>query len=104
MKPVICFGEVLIDFQPVGGRPELQPHRFEQHAGGAPANVAVAVAALGGNAEFVGMLGADAFGDFLLESLRQAGVATTLVKRTSAEPPALAFVWLDAAGVRCFSF
>jgi fructokinase len=104
MKPVICFGEVLIDFQPVGGRPELQPHRFEQHAGGAPANVAVAVAALGGNAEFVGMLGADAFGDFLLESLRQAGVATTHVQRTSAAPTALAFVSLDAEGERSFSF
>ncbi|MEP6882671.1 MAG: carbohydrate kinase [Dokdonella sp.] len=104
MKAIICFGEVLIDFQPILPSPTTQTARFEQHAGGAPANVAVAVAALGGKAEFVGMLGTDPFSDFLLDSLRRANVATTHIQRTSAAPTALAFVTLDENGERSFSF
>ena len=104
MKPVYCFGEILIDFQPVLAPGSSPVPRFEQHAGGAPANVAVAVAALGGKAEFVGMLSTDPFADFLLDNLRSAHVATTHIQRTSAAPTALAFVTLDAAGERSFSF
>lgn len=101
---IVCFGEALIDFleqPPVSPR---QPHTFVQHAGGAPANVAVAVARLGGRAAFVGMFGADPFGDFLLDSLAAAGVDTACALRTSAAKTALAFVALDAHGERSFSF
>lgn len=103
MKKIVCFGEALIDFlaePPAGGRPRA----FLQHAGGAPANVAVAVARLGGAAEFVGMFGADMFGDFLLESLAAMGVGTRYTRRTARAPTALAFVSLDARGERSFSF
>ena len=104
MKSVYCFGEVLIDFQPMVPCATSQTVRFEQHAGGAPANVAVAVATLGGKAEFVGMLSTDPFSDFLLESLCRANVATTHIQRTSAAPTALAFVTLDENSERSFSF
>ena len=102
MRPVLCMGEALIDFQPaVAGDAD---GLFRRYAGGAPANVAVAVARLGGRAEFLGMLGEDAFGDFLLEELRAAGVGTAGVQRTADAPTALAFVNLDARGERSFSF
>lgn len=104
MDRIVCFGEALIDFSPAPAGEPGQPRMFVQHAGGAPANVAVAVARLGGDAEFVGMLGADMFGDFLLDSLRGAGVETRHVQRTSEAPTALAFVALDAHGERSFSF
>lgn len=104
MKSVVCFGEALIDFQPVGVADPSQTRTFQQHAGGAPANVAVAVARLGGRSEFVGMLGADMFGDFLLDSLTRAGVGTVHIQRTSAAPTALAFVAHDERGERSFSF
>ncbi len=104
MKSIVCFGEVLIDFQPIAPYAASQTAKFEQHAGGAPANVAVAVAALGGNAEFVGTLSTDPFSDFLLDSLRRANVATTHIQRTCAAPTALAFVTLDENGERSFSF
>lgn len=104
VKPVVCFGEVLIDFQPVAPVGPSHAPTFQQHAGGAPANVAVAVAALGGNAEFVGMLANDMFAGFLLDSLHRANVRTTHVQRTSAAPTALAFVALDQHGERSFSF
>ena len=103
MKKIVCFGEALIDFlaEPVQ---ENQPRAFVQHAGGAPANVAVAVARLGGAAEFVGMLGADMFGDFLADCLRSMSVGVAHVRRTTVAPTALAFVSIDARGERSFSF
>lgn len=101
MGRIVCFGEALIDFLE---QPSTAPPQFTQYAGGAPANVAVAIARLGGSAAFVGMLGEDMFGDFLLRSLQQAGVETHYVRRTGAANTALAFVSLDADGERHFSF
>ncbi|HBK44864.1 MAG TPA: carbohydrate kinase [Xanthomonadaceae bacterium] len=100
---IVCFGEALIDMLAAPAEAEA-PRAFLQHAGGAPANVAVAVARLGGQSHFVGMLGRDMFGDFLLQSLEQAGVDTRGVARTDAAKTALAFVALDASGERSFSF
>jgi len=78
--------------------------RFARHAGGAPANVAVGVAGLGGDARFIGMLGQDMFGQFLMSQLQRHGVDTTQVRWTNVAPTALAFVSLDETGERSFSF
>ena len=104
MSHIVCFGEALIDF--LAGPPGTQGEArvFRQFAGGAPANAAVAVARQGGRCQFVGMLAQDMFGDFLLESLREAGAGTQYVRRTDRAPTALAFVSLDARGERSFSF
>ncbi|WP_454830832.1 carbohydrate kinase family protein [Pseudoxanthomonas wuyuanensis] len=100
---ILCFGEALIDF--LAGEPaDGEARTFRQFAGGAPANAAVAVAKLGGRCEFVGMLGEDMFGDFLLHSLHEAGAGVRYVRRTAAAKTALAFVSLDAHGERSFSF
>jgi fructokinase len=101
---IVCFGEVLIDFLAQPPKVPGEPRTFAQYAGGAPANVAVAVARLGGRAEFIGMLGADMFGDFLHDALHDAGVGTAHTVRTTAAKTALAFVQLDAQGERSFSF
>jgi fructokinase len=101
---IVCFGEALIDFLAQPAATPDAPRAFLQFAGGAPANVAVAAARLGAQAQFVGMLGADMFGDFLLERLRDAGVDTTRIVRTDAARTALAFVQLDADGERHFNF
>lgn len=100
---IVCFGEALIDFlasPPIPG----ETRTFRQFAGGAPANAAVAVAKLGGRCEFVGMLGEDMFGDFLQDSLHEAGAGTRHVRRTAQAKTALAFVSLDERGERSFSF
>jgi fructokinase len=98
MAEVLCFGEALMDMlaEPAGS--------YRPFAGGAPANVAVALAKLGVGSSFVGMLAQDAFGDHLLESLESAGVSTAQVTRTQEANTALAFVSLDAQGERRFSF
>lgn len=104
MHSILCFGEALIDFHAEGTDPHGYPRAFVPFAGGAPANVAVAVARLGGVARFAGMLGTDLFGDLLLDNLQHAGVDTRDVARTGEANTALAFVALDAHGERSFSF
>jgi fructokinase len=54
---------------------------------------------LGADTHFAGMLGQDMFGDFLLESLASAGVATDCIVRTSQAKTALAFVALAPATI-----
>lgn len=100
---IVCFGEALIDFLAVPAAAG-QPRHFVEYAGGAPANVAAAVARLGGDSRFVGMLGTDMFGEFLMSQLRAMGVDTRFTVHTSEARTALAFVSLDADGERSFSF
>ncbi|MEP7186131.1 MAG: carbohydrate kinase [Rhodanobacter sp.] len=104
MKDILCFGEALIDFHRQRPASPGAPPAFVPYTGGAPANVAVAAAKLGGHAAFVGMLGKDMFGDMLLSSLQEMGVDTRYVVRTDAALTALAFVSLDDHGERSFSF
>lgn len=104
MRPILCFGEALIDLHASGIDERGFATGFTPFAGGAPANVAVAVARVGGAARFAGMLAGDRFGDFLLDSLQRAGVGTDDVARTDEASTALAFVALDAHGERSFSF
>lgn len=104
MGKIVCFGEILIDMLAQPPATPGAPRAFLQFAGGAPANVAVAAARLGARSHFAGMVGRDMFGDFLVESLAEAGVATDLIVRTDAAKTALAFVALDAQGERSFSF
>jgi len=100
VKSVLAFGEALIDLLQEPDRPGL----YRRHAGGAPANVAVGVARLGGHGALMGMLGHDSFGDFLAGELRRYGVDGSWLHRTAAAPTALAVVSLDAQGERSFSF
>lgn len=106
MRPVLCFGEALIDFlhQDVVEQDKLTLPSFRQYPGGAPANSAVAVAKLGGSAKFAGQVGKDAFGDFLQNALSQYAVDTELLARHPTAKTALAFVMLDDTGDRSFSF
>jgi fructokinase len=106
MRRVICFGEALIDFLNTGQQREgdMLLNCFTQFPGGAPANAAVAVAKLGGEAAFAGQVGDDQFGYFLLDALRTYGVDTSLAAVHPDAPTALAFVFLDEHGERSFSF
>lgn len=103
--PIYTIGEALIDFIPkTNGQALADVDAFERQAGGAPANVAAAVAKLGGKSTFLGQVGRDAFGEHLLETLRDAGVETKHVKTTKEAPTALAFVSLKKDGERDFTF
>lgn len=105
MGTLYTIGEVLIDFIPQQQGIMLKDvASFEKMAGGAPANVAATVAKLGGNASLISQVGADAFGQFLIESLQNLQVNTDLIKLTNEANTALAFVSLTDKGERDFSF
>ncbi|MGO4268360.1 PfkB family carbohydrate kinase [Paenibacillus sp. TAF58] len=101
---IVCLGELLIDFVPeVNGQALADVTSFQRAAGGAPANVAAAVAKLGGDARFIGKIGRDPFGDFLVRTLDEVGVHTAVVQTDEAKT-GLAFVSLRADGERDFLF
>ncbi|WOL18745.1 fructokinase-1-like [Canna indica] len=102
---VVSFGEMLIDFVPTAAGVSLaEAPGFLKAPGGAPANVAIAVARLDGRAAFVGKLGDDEFGRMLAAILRQNGVDDAGVTFDSGARTALAFVTLRADGEREFMF
>jgi len=84
---VVSLGEILWDLLPAG--PQL---------GGAPANVACHVAALGARAAVVSSVGDDALGHEALEILRSRGLDTTAVRILSGVPTGTVHVALDPSG------
>lgn len=105
MGKLFSIGEVLIDFIPHQKGIALKDvESFTRVPGGAPANVAAAVAKLGGTASLITKVGQDAFGDFLLEQLEEIGVRTDKILRTKEANTGLAFVSLREDGERDFSF
>ena len=90
---VVCIGEALIDFVPTGRDASLaDASSFRKAAGGAPANVAVGLARLGTASAFIGMVGDDPFGEYLVRTLASAGVDVTAMRRSSESLTSLAFV------------
>ncbi|KAE8658405.1 Fructokinase-2 [Hibiscus syriacus] len=77
---------------------------FLKAPGGAPANVSIAVARLGGKASFIGKLGEDEFGRMLADILKQNGVSDDGILFDQGARTALAFVTLRADGEREFMF
>lgn len=105
MGNLFSIGEILIDFIPHQKGVALKDVvSFTRVPGGAPANVAAAVAKLGGTASLITKVGQDAFGDFLLEQLTKSGVSTDKIVRTKEANTGLAFVSLREDGERDFSF
>ena len=105
MKQILCIGELLIDFFTSQTEQSIiEATTFEKQAGGAPANVATAIAKLGGQAYFCGKVGDDAFGHFLKQTLEHAGVHTDQLIFDSTVPTTLAFVSRQADGERDFIF
>ncbi|GHF10942.1 ribokinase [Amycolatopsis deserti] len=65
--------------------------------GGKGANTAVAAARLGAGVALLGAVGEDPYGDLLLDSLRDAGVRTDLVRRV-ARPTGIAYITVTPDG------
>ena len=99
---VICLGEALVDrLGPPGGDPALdQP--VEDRLGGAPANVACALARLGTPVAFVGRLGTDAIGDQFSRLFQQRGIESSGVQQDPDRPSRIVLVRRSDAGERQF--
>ncbi len=105
MNKLYTIGELLIDFTPTEQNASIATvEQFTKNAGGAPANVAAACAKLGQQAAILTQVGQDAFGDFLIDTLKQAGVDTNYILQTIEGETSLAFVSLTSDGGRDFVF
>ncbi|XP_057784294.1 probable fructokinase-6, chloroplastic isoform X2 [Salvia miltiorrhiza] len=102
---VVCFGEMLIDFVPTtSGLSLAEAPAFKKAPGGAPANVAVGIARLGGASAFIGKVGEDEFGYMLANILKENNVNNEGMRFDPGARTALAFVTLRKDGEREFMF
>jgi fructokinase len=101
---ILVAGECLVDFLPDQSGDLSTVEQFHRRAGGAPANVAVRLADLGTAPWFWTRVGDDAFGEFLAETLADAGLSDRFVEIDSDAKTSLAFVAHDEAADREFSF
>ncbi len=105
MGKILCIGEALIDMICTDkGKPLSKGEHFLKKAGGAPANVAAAVAALGGTVDMAAKVGTDPFGQHLVDLLADMGVGTRFMFRDPAHFTTFAFVSLMENGERDFYF
>lgn len=103
MKKILVLGSLNMDLvvraprHPQPGE-TLIGGEFQTFPGGKGANQAVAAARLGAEVRMIGRVGRDAFGDALLETVRQDGVDTTFIRRDEQAATGVALITLDAAG------
>ena len=100
---ITAIGEILVDMTQTYVDASGIPH-FAANPGGAPANVAVVVSKLGGEAGFVGCVGNDLYGNLLRDTLIRYGVSTEGLQVTDKANTTLAIVMVDPDGERSFSF
>lgn len=97
--PVLAIGEILIDLIVSDDAPSLETaNAFSARAGGAPANVAVAIARLGVPAAFCGVVGDDPFGQRLRILLDADSVHSSALRSATGFATTLAFAWKDRGG------
>lgn len=92
-------GEMVIDFFP-----GTEPNSYIRNAGGAPANVAIAVARNGLESGICCKVGDDDFGRFLFRTLEENRVRILCPARTQDAITTMAFVTLQDSGERSFTF
>ena len=90
---ILTIGETLIDFIATEMTDGLRrAETFRRHQGGSPANIAVNAARLGKRAAIISKIGAEAFGDFLADTLRENGVITDFLVRDAAVRSSVIFI------------
>ncbi len=100
---VLFVGEMLIDLVPEpSGLNDIRG--YLAHPGGSVANVAVALARLGGASRFVGKLSADDFGQMLLNVLGENEVDIRYVSTTAQANTTLVLLTSAIDGQRTFTF
>ena len=99
MNDIYCIGELLIDFIPGS-----EPASYIRKAGGAPANVAIAMIKNGLSASVASKVGDDDFGHFLVDTLKEHGVKVACPELCEEAITTMAFVTLMEVGDRKFTF
>ena len=98
---LLCIGEILADMI---GEEKNGIITYERKAGGAPFNVACALKKFGADVKFVGSVGDDLIGRFLIKYAEDFGMDTTYIHLDTQRNTTLAFVELNEEGERSFCF
>lgn len=104
MNKLISIGELIIDFASEGVSELKNTEVFRKKPGGACANVCCQVSKNCLKAVYVSKVGNDAFGEFLIETLKNENVETKYIKKSDDHHTSLAFVSFLENGERQFSF
>jgi fructokinase len=105
MNKIFCVGEALIDMICTDKGQDLSSgENFLKKPGGAPTNVAAAIAALGGKVDLAAKVGNDPFGNQLIQVMQSFGVDTKFMLKDNNHFTTLAFVSLMENGERDFVF
>ncbi|MET9772984.1 sugar kinase [Streptomyces sp. NPDC006367] len=88
---VVALGESMVTFLPSRPGRLADVPSFDRAIGGAESNVACVLAAAGHTARWVGAVGADGFGDHLIEAIGSYGVDVRAVRRDPARPTGVYF-------------
>lgn len=97
MGKIWVLGDAVVDLIPEG------ENAYLRCAGGAPANVAVGIARLGGTTGFIGRVGDDPLGRFMLQTLQQENVCTQHMSLDPQQRTSTVIVELNE-GERSFTF
>jgi sugar/nucleoside kinase (ribokinase family) len=107
-KPIVCLGILVADVvgRPLRTLPEagrlVLVDEMGLHTGGCAANAGTALARLGLPVEVIGKVGADPFGDFVLNALKERGIGTHGIKRDQQIGTSATMVMVDPDGERRF--
>ncbi|WP_406442671.1 sugar kinase [Streptomyces sp. NBC_01613] len=88
---VVTLGESMVTFLPSSPGRLADVPSFDRAIGGAESNVACTLAAAGHSVRWVSRVGADGFGDHLVEAIGAYGVDVTAVRRDPARPTGIYF-------------
>ncbi len=96
-QKIWVLGDAVVDLIPDG------ENHYLRCAGGAPANVAVGVARLGGDSAFIGRVGKDPLGEFMQQTLQAEQVDTSYMILDPQQRTSTVIVGLNE-GERSFTF
>lgn len=100
---IVAMGELLIDFTPAGVS-ETGMCLYERNPGGAPVNMLTAAAKAGLRTAFIGKVGNDMHGKFLIEAVENQNINSNGIILDDNVFTTLAFVNLTKDGERSFAF
>ena len=107
-KPILCLGILVADVvgRPMHAVPEpgrlVLVDEMGLHTGGCAVNAATALVNLGLPVEVIGKVGADPFGDFIVDAMQERGIGTRGVKRDLEAGTSATMVMVDPDGERRF--
>ncbi|HHV43668.1 MAG TPA: sugar kinase [Firmicutes bacterium] len=91
LPEMITIGESMVVFSPNVPGPLRYVPQFTKHVAGAESNVCVGLTRLGHSAGFIGRLGDDEFGHYIVNSLRGEGVDVSQVEFDPLRPTGIYF-------------